>query len=126
MDGSHAGQTENRVDDMMLSVSHQIRDLTYRTVSFPPLDVQRHRVLGVEAVIVPPGDQPHVAVVRVLPARPLHLAPVLAIEAGAAEDGAGEVGGHGDPVEDVQQVPVDNGVKVRQVWVVKASITLLF
>ena len=87
--------------------------------------MQGHRVLGVEAVIVPPGDQPHVAVVSILPARPPHPTSVLAVEAGAAEDGPGEVGGHGDPVEDVQQVPVDDGVQVRQGWIVEASIALL-
>ena len=110
---------------MRLSVHYQTFDLSYRAVSLPPLDVQRHRVLGVEAVIIPPGDQPHIAVVSLLPAWPLNSASVLAVEAGTPEDGAREMRGDCDPVEDVEQVPVNDRVQIWQVWVVEASIALL-
>ena len=87
---------------------------THRTVPLTPLEVKRQQVRLVEALVVPPGDDPDVPVVEVCPARDL-----------GAQQEAGQVGGHGYPVEKVDEVPVDDGVELGQAGVGEAGVALL-
>ena len=63
----------------------------------------------VETLVVPPGDDLHVPVVQVL----------------LAQQQAGQVGGDGDAVEEIDQVPVDYGVELRQTGGRQTGVALL-
>ena len=54
-----------------------------------------------ETLVVPPGDNLHVPVVQVRPAREV-----------LAQEKAGKVRGDSNAVEEIYQVPVDDGVEL--------------
>ena len=67
-----------------------------------------------ETLVVPPGDDLHVPVVQVRPAREV-----------LAQEKAGEVRGDSNAVEEIDQVPVDDGVELRQPGGGQAGVALL-